>query len=247
MSSNASSTDRQPVGLLSDDVLATETDDFPVRFLVTGFGPFAGVQRNPTMDIVGSLSHYIKKQGYAMLSEALVETTIIVTAARVAQSWLNDTCTRLRDQKNSSSTTVVMLHLGVNTGARHFQLESCAWNEATFRVHDENGWKPTKEAIFENLPVDACVKSSLDVYSLVEELKGAKVVDVPILVSRDPGRFVCNYTYCYSLGKCSDLEAEGVSIKSLFLHVPSFEVVEKETQLALVVTLMEAIAKQVTA
>jgi pyrrolidone-carboxylate peptidase len=56
-------------------------------------------------------------------------------------------------------------------------------------------------------------------------------------ISTDPGRFVCNYTYCYSM--------HHVRRPCLFLHVPKFEVVSKEVQLEYVACLLQKMVEQV--
>jgi len=78
---------------------------------------------------------------------------------------------------------------------------------------------------------------------------------VPLaVVSTDPGRFVCNYIYCYSLDKfqCSTKVAStetkqqpSSANRVLFLHVPPFEVCSEPVQLRVVSKLMHAIYEQV--
>ena len=59
----------------------------------------------------------------------------------------------------------------------------------------------------------------------------------PVIVSTDPGRFVCNYTYYYSLTKTQHDE----QVYSLFVHVPPFSVVPQEEQLKTIVAIMNCI------
>lgn len=56
----------------------------------------------------------------------------------------------------------------------------------------------------------------------------------------DPGRFVCNYTYYYSLSKTEQSE----QVYSLFVHVPPFSVVGKEEQMKVIVAIMQCIDAQ---
>ena len=69
---------------------------------------------------------------------------------------------------------------------------------------------------------------------------------IRIFPSTDPGRYVCNYTYCYSLNKfCSSEGGDGNKFYSLFLHVPPFKLIPEEEQLKFVVDLMQLIEEQV--
>ena len=58
-----------------------------------------------------------------------------------------------------------------------------------------------------------------------------------VTISDDAGRFVCNYVYYHSLRF-----AEKKGHKSLFVHVPLFSAVDKETQMGFALSLLEAIA-----
>ena len=91
----------------------------------------------------------------------------------------------------------------------------------------------------------------------------------PSKLSGDPGRFVCNYTYCYSLDKCRRFNAtapttfdssfdacttgiganktDGPTLYSIFVHVPLFEISGKEEQFEFVVGLMDEISMQLGA
>lgn len=55
--------------------------------------------------------------------------------------------------------------------------------------------------------------------------------------SDDAGRFVCNYVYYHSLR-----HAAMHSTKSIFVHVPSFSVINEATQMQFVAALLHAIA-----
>jgi pyroglutamyl-peptidase len=271
-----------------------------VSFIVTGFGPFQDAKENPTMILASKLVEYLKaKEAEAEPSHlslsSMTKTLVIETSADAVQQEmdaLSDQISELGKHK-----VVVLLHLGVNYRGTHFQVESCAYNEADFRIPDERGYQPRNEAIVETYPVGATLKTLLDVSALVtflnatsngganddkeeeekhKNLRSATNNKTPSVLAKpsiDPGRFVCNYVYCYSLGKfqCSHLAVVAATsattdtdtdtdtasapalaaankesnVRCLFLHVPPFAVVSEEEQLRVVSNLMEALYQQV--
>jgi pyroglutamyl-peptidase len=195
-----------------------------VSFIVTGFGPFRNAQENPTTVICNRLMGYLEDTTLA----SRTTTRVIETSAQAARAELD--AIELPD-----STTTVLLHLGVNCKAHHFQLEQCAYNDATFRIPDEQGYQPQNVCIVDHIPLNTCLKTLLNIKDLC-----ANAGDV--VVSTDPGRFVCNYTYFYSLNKTQALDR----VHSLFLHVPPFSVIPEETQMSVVVKLMHCIDLQLS-
>lgn len=191
------------------------------------------------------------------------------------------TCTRIGGNETGAGAAaatlcgnrrnVVLIHLGVHYKAKCFHLESSAYNEASFRVPDERGYQPR----------DECVLSTTDGGCARRGEKLSTTLKVPPLVKRmisrghpsklsgDPGRFVCNYTYCYSLDKCRRFNAtapttfdssfdactagiganktDGPTLYSIFVHVPLFQISGKEEQLDFVVDLMDEISMQLGA
>jgi pyrrolidone-carboxylate peptidase len=95
----------------------------------------------------------------------------------------------------------------------------------------------------------------LNVPALVNTLNAtatATTTDVTAVVSKDPGRYVCNYTYFCSLDHCCRKSTDAPSnnpscanYRCLFLHVPPFEVEGKEAQLAFLLRTLEAIKDQI--
>lgn len=133
-------------------------------------------------------------------------------------------------------------------------MESCAYNEASFRIPDEKGYQPN------NVPILGCdskvnlvLETLLDVNSLVKQINQTIETDGQVcdscckksIVSTDPGRFVCNYIYCYSLEKLKSSKLHQSShntahrTRCLFLHVPPVNVVPQEQQFWFVGRLME--------
>ena len=196
----------------------------------------------------------------------------------------------------STTATTILLHLGVDSNATQFKLEQCAYNDATFRVKDERGYQPNNECI--PLPPPAasthgewgeCVKTTLNLVDLCAELERHENSDIieeeeeeeeeeevgssTVMISTDPGRFVCNYTYYLSLNRCRFINDEfgrnnnnnssnsnkrtnegdakmkkQVSFSqhhALFIHVPPFDVIPETKQLDFLRRLMIAIERQI--
>ncbi|KAH9613952.1 hypothetical protein KSS87_004878 [Heliosperma pusillum] len=187
-----------------------------VTFHVTGFKKFHGVSENPTETIASNLTDYVAKIGLPA-GVKLGSCTVLETAGEGARPALYKMFEAAASSANGEC--IVWLHLGVNSGAQTFAIESQAYNEATFRCPDEFGWQPQTgcnvEAIFSSL-----------------KKKGFN-----LMISDDPGRFVCNYVYYHSLRFAEEKET-----KSLFVHVPLFSKIDEETQMRFVLSLLEAIA-----
>ncbi|GLT43207.1 hypothetical protein SLA2020_171760 [Shorea laevis] len=133
------------------------------------------------------------------------------------------------------SKKTIWVHFGVYSDAITFAIEQQAVNEATFDFPDELGWQPHQVPI---VPADGGIthvrKTSLPVEEIREALskKGFEV-----MTSDNAGQFVYNYVYYQSLHF-----AEQNGTKSLFVHMPPFLVMDEETQMQFVVSLLEVLA-----
>lgn len=71
----------------------------------------------------------------------------------------------------------------------------------------------------------------------------ARHPQVPLEISKDAGRFVCNYTYYLSLSHCQAFPNKRWrhhdGIHCLFVHVPPFECIDEETQVDTLLSLFE--------
>jgi len=206
-----------------------------VTIHVTGFKKFHGVSENPTETIVSNLKEFMQKNGLPsglVLGSCNVLETAGVGALPKLYKILESAVVG-RDDKPSND--VIWLHLGVNSGVTRFAIENQAVNEATFRCPDELGWKPHKVLI---IPSDGLVTRTRETSLPVNEISTALAkMGYDVSPSDDAGRFVCNYVYYHSLRF-----AEQQGIKSLFVHVPLFMTINKETQMQFVASLLEVLA-----
>ena len=167
----------------------------------------------------------------------------------------------------------VVLHFGVNPNQRSsnnkqppmFQLEQHAYNEADFRIPDQNGFQPSKQPIDPSHPLSQRLSTDLNVKRMKDRLtqKGYEVG-----ISGDAGRFVCNYIYYQSLRSVLTLQEEmrggpaaaghnddgddvgsdvEVEVHVLFVHVPSFEDIPKDTQVDFTLELLDSIEEAILA
>ena len=244
-------------------------DDKTFRFIVTGFGPFNGVPDNPTSILVKELPTYLQQRekdseasskkkdddDISLLANC-TETMIVETSAAAARQEIG-----LLQKKLEPYSSAIVLHLGVWAGGSEFKLESCAYNDATFRVPDEQGYRPVSEKIVDTCSVGSTLTTTFDVAALVDTMNSTFAADQSSLrahPSTDPGRFVCNYIYTTSMnafGCVKTIDGSPVAttttttagqprVQSLFLHVPPFEAVSKEEQLVFVTQLMSKLYQQ---
>jgi pyroglutamyl-peptidase len=235
-------------------------------FVVTGFGPFHGVKDNPTSVLVQKLPEYLlQRSGNDDSSAPPMRTLVLETSASGAKQQIDalydELCPNQSNGGNDSpDRTLCLLHLGVHSLAQQYLIESCAYNEATFVVPDEAGDQPKQAPILAHCVVGTPFPTMWNVPELVEQVNALRLSRSigelsetvrPAVVSTNPGRFVCNYTYCYSLDKfqcsrmrtCEDDDSVA-DVRCLFVHVPSFQVAPEEEQLQFIVDLMDTMEMQ---
>ena len=127
-----------------------------ISWIVTGFGPFAGVPDNPTMTIVQSLIPYLAEEEQEQASSSSptnhhsttvplsqrIRTLVVETSYRAVQEQMEEIYHHRQQQQQQACDTVILLHLGVKLSGKYYQLESCAYNEMQFRVPDQRGDQP---------------------------------------------------------------------------------------------------------
>lgn len=129
-----------------------------VSVVVTGFGAFHGVSDNPT----AHLCAFLEECGPDQLGEGawrlVGRPKALTVATQDVQDWICGDLAALEKHLRSTAGPVVLVHLGVGQ-AGPFQLESTAWNNASFRCPDERGGPCP-------LPGRACVAAHADPFSL---------------------------------------------------------------------------------
>lgn len=156
-----------------------------VAFVVTGFGPFRNAKENPTTIIANELIAYLTQQKEddetcASSLAARTSTRIIETSAQAARKDVDDMILN-QSQYGSNNVIKVYLHLGVNYKGTKFQLEKCAYNDASFRIPDEQGYQPQNRCIVDDCPLKSSLTTSLDVENVCKQLESL-CIDAPIIV-----------------------------------------------------------------
>jgi pyroglutamyl-peptidase len=115
----------------------------------------------------------------------------------------------------------------------------------TFRIPDVKGYQPNGIKIDDCYDFDCPVVSKLPLFELCQQLKSH---GFNVMISNDPGRYLCNYIYYSSLQACEKLQQQistiqslPVTFHSLFVHVPSFSVISKTEQIEFMKFLMTLI------
>lgn len=198
-----------------------------IHFIITGFGKFRDAPENPTTIIASKLVDYLQEQDIDGDWNSKITVTVLEVSVGAVKEFLNGLEAQLKQQQQHPiSSSIVLLHLGVNYKGTGFQLEQCAYNDASFRIPDERGYQPEKVSILPELEWGKTLYTTMNVERLCKKLgseykcevlskaeaeeksqsqDGRTQSSLKIIHSTDPGRYVCNYIYCSSLDKfCSD-------------------------------------------
>lgn len=161
---------------------------------VYGFGPFAGVERNPAEDVVRSLSDF-DARGTSLQREVL---PVSYQAARE----------RLEEVLAASRFDLV-LGFGVAPGSEAFRVERVAHNRVDTSALDVDGVLPDSELIVTT--GSATLPARIDASRLIAALSE---IGIPAVASDDAGRYLCNYVFYLT----SVLANPDCSVG--FVHVP---------------------------
>lgn len=168
--------------------------------LLTGFGPFPGVQENASAMLVPALAARARTQfpGFTIVDEIL-DTAWSSAPARAAAL--------IRELK-----PLLALHFGVAGDATGFRLERLAHNVCRAAT-DATGCLPLADQL------DACGPPSrspgLDIDSVAADLAA---YGFPVSLSDDAGAYLCNAVLYNSLAAAEALAT--TACRSIFVHIP---------------------------
>lgn len=201
-----------------------------LRLNITGFGRFHGVEDNPTSHIVNKA---METGGLLGLDPQLLEThRMSVVVVDIPH------CDEILQSLGDPSTNEITIHLGVNSRAPCVHVEQFAYNNKSFRVPDECGLQPCDEKIDLSCDLECPVQTNFPVVDIVSELQRE---GHSIVVSSDPGRFICNYIYYSSIMR---YQRVGLPYNALFIHLPPFEVLDYDSQVRAVAAVINAIGRR---
>jgi pyroglutamyl-peptidase len=167
-----------------------------VKVLLIGFGPFPGMPINPS----GVLVKALVRRRRPALSGIVFTTHILATAYAAVDRDL----TKLLAKKPD-----VVLMFGVANRRRHICIETRARNAMSMLFPDVRGYCPQSTAIAKGGP------ASLHGNAPFAELRGSlRASAIPARLSRDAGRYLCNYAYWRTL------EQRHARQLIQFVHIP---------------------------
>ena len=176
------------------------------RLFVTGFGPFPGVERNPSREIARALA--VRGLG----AEIEVTSAELPVAFHAVAPAIDAALATL------SSAPDVILGIGVWGNGNCFRLERRARGSFDATRVDNDG--ETGAGI--DLGPERATQYDLE--RLAEVMRAVGVGEVRL--SEDAGRYVCERTYLHLLTRAQELGA-----RAIFLHVPPLEVIDLERQI----------------
>ncbi|BAA29685.1 206aa long hypothetical pyrrolidone-carboxylate peptidase [Pyrococcus horikoshii OT3] len=165
-----------------------------MKILLTGFEPFGGDDKNPTMDIVEALSERIPE---------VVGEILPVSFKRAREKLL-----KVLDDVRPDIT----INLGLAPGRTHISVERVAVNMIDARIPDNDGEQPKDEPIVEGGP--AAYFATIPTREIVEEMKKN---GIPAVLSYTAGTYLCNFAMYLTLHTSA---TKGYPKIAGFIHVP---------------------------
>jgi pyroglutamyl-peptidase len=157
-----------------------------MRVLITGFGPFPGAPFNPSAALVKALASR-RRPAFAALERS---THIFATTYASVDRDLP----KLLEQKPD-----VVLMFGLAGRRRHPCVETRARNAVSLLFPDASGYRPLHGAI--ELFGPAARKGNAPFMRLTGSTRTAAA---PARLSRDAGRYLCNYIFWRALEQAHD-------------------------------------------
>ncbi len=165
--------------------------------LVTGFGPFPKVPRNPTEH----LARRVAASGRLRRAGIAAQSVILTTAYAALDTELKPALARLRPK--------AVLMLGVAARAKRVRIETRAVNRQSLLFPDAEGCVARRAALDPARPLVARGRGAFP--ALLRALRGSRL---DAFLSIDAGRYLCNAGYFTALG------ATATDTPCLFVHVP---------------------------
>lgn len=166
--------------------------------LITGFEPFAGDNRNPSLEVIRALHGEI------------------IDHARVITKELPcvfDESLRVLLQEVERVNPNIVINLGQEKGRSEIAVERVALNLIDARIPDNKGNQPIDVPVIPDGPV--AFWSTLPVKAIVQTLQQN---GIPATVSQSAGTYVCNYVF---YGLMHSIHNRKSSIQAGFIHVPA--------------------------
>jgi len=168
-----------------------------MRALLIGFGPFPGAPFNPSAALVKALA----RRRRPVLAEIVCTTHVFATAYAAVDHDLP----RLFALKPD-----IILMVGFAGRRRQLCIETRARNAVSVLLPDASGYRPQRGVIVPG--GQAALRGAAPFADLLGALRR---IPIPARVSRDAGRYLCNYAYWRALER-----ARGGQPLVQFVHIP---------------------------
>jgi pyroglutamyl-peptidase len=169
-----------------------------MHVVLAGFGPFPGVPFNPSAVLVRELA---RRRRRPALADVVYTTHVFATCYAVVDRDL---------PKLFAEKPDLVLIFGVAGRRRYLSVETRARNALSVLYPDANGQRPARGTIERGEP------GTLRAAAPFARLLGAvRPSGFPARLSRDAGRYLCNYAYWRALET-----ARGTPTLVQFVHIP---------------------------
>lgn len=165
--------------------------------LLIGFGPFPGAPFNPSAILVEALA----RRRRPALAEVICMTHVLATTYAAVDGDLPKLLAEKPD---------IVLMFGLGERRRELCIETRARNTVSLLLPDASGRRPRRGDILPNGP--AALRGAAPFVDLLGALRGCPL---PARLSRDAGRYLCNYAYWHALACVRD----GRPLVQ-FVHIP---------------------------
>lgn len=166
------------------------------RILATGFGPFPGVPHNASSELVETLGFTAQHA----LPDLDVTTAVLPTEWSHAQTEL--------ERRIAAAEPDIILMFGVSSKAMGFVLEQVCYNACDGRP-DAADVAPTVTELLVDGPPTCNTRLPVADIAAALEAQG-----LPVSVSDDPGRYLCNAVMYHALSDANAARLAG------FVHIP---------------------------
>ena len=168
--------------------------------LLTGFGPFPGVERNASSELALDLARRAAER----------HTSVDFVAAVLPVDWQEGP--RRIEDLIGQHRPAVSLHFGVSSRATGFVIEAHAYNVATAMPDDSGEIAGSINLVAGDRPRRS---ATLPVKRIVQDLRAA---GFPAELSSDPGRYLCNAVLYHSLRQAA---RSSPRLRAGFVHIPA--------------------------
>jgi pyroglutamyl-peptidase len=170
-----------------------------MRVLLAGFGPFPSAPFNPSGQLVKALARRRRPTLAGIERTAHVFATVYAAVDRDLP-------------KLFAAKPDVVLIFGLAGRRRQLCIETHARNAVSVLVPDASGYRPQSGVIVRSEP-----QSRRGNAPFTRLLRAARTRGFPARLSRDAGRYLCNYVYWQALWRSRD----GAPLVA-FVHIPAF-------------------------